>query len=229
MSPPPSIEVPRRESKVKLRTYSKDPWHPKQVQQFIDSWRLTPEQVEKLWKLQRKLKDVHHWKNEPEHVLRYMFAPHGYDAAEANFRKMVQWRLDNNIDTILEDYKPPRQLLESAVAGILHGFDRDGDPIYVERGGAFDTSLLKKLGHDELLKYAIWTRELHTRGEWLDRFERLQARRMRAITVIYDLKGNSTKHLNPKVLGKSLGGTLSRFQAEQKLTAPPNLHLRFVR
>ena len=71
----------------------------------------------------------------------------------------------------------------------------------MERGGVADIgALLKEFGHDEIIKYAIWTRELHTRGAWIDRFERMQGRRIRAITIVYDLKGLSAKHLNPKVL-----------------------------
>ena len=125
-----SISVLQEKSpkgRIQLRTYSKNPWSQENVQQFIEAWKLTPEQIEKLWRLQQKLVDVDHWKNEPETVLRFMFAPHGYDAAEENFRKMVQWRLENNVDTILQDYKPPKKLLENAAAAMLHGWDKEGD------------------------------------------------------------------------------------------------------
>lgn len=75
------------------------------------------------------------------------------------------------------------------------------DPIYVERGGATDAgALIKKYGPEELVKFAIWTRELHTRGAWIDRFEKIQGRRIRGVTVVYDLKGLCSKHLNKKVL-----------------------------
>lgn len=189
------------DGKIMIRSYPKDPWKLEIVQEFIDSWKLTDEQVEKLWKLQRKLVDLDHWKNEPETVLRFMFAPTGYDAAEKCLRDMVQWRLDNNVDTILQDYTPPKKLLDNAAAAMLHGFDRDGDPIYVERGGAtMPGDLLKEFGQEELIKYAIWTRELHTRGAWIERFERLQSRRIRYVTVVYDLKGLCTAHMNRKVL-----------------------------
>jgi len=195
------LQQSQSHGKIVMRTYPKDPWSKEIVQQFVTSWKITDEQVENLWSLQRKLVDLDHWKNEPETVLRFMFAPTGYDAAEGCLRTMVQWRLDNNIDTILQDYTPPQKLLENASAAMLHGFDRDGDPIYVERGGATDAgALLKEFGQDEIVKYAIWTRELHTRGAWIERFERLQTRRIRAITVVYDLKGLCTSHMNRKVL-----------------------------
>ena len=73
--------------------------------------------------------------------------------------------------------------------------------IYVERGGATDAgALLKEFGSDELVKYAIWSRELHTRGAWIDRYERLRGRRIKGITIVYDLQGLGRHHLNPKVL-----------------------------
>jgi CRAL/TRIO domain len=198
------------QGKIKLRTSSKDPWGQANVQQFIDSWSLTPEQVDKMWALQRRLVDVDHFKNEPECILRFMFAPTGCDAAESCWRKMVQWRLDNNIDTLLRDYQPPQDLLDHATCAILEGLDREGDPIYVERGGATDvTHLLKTYGRDELIQFAIWTRELHTRGAWIEAYEKRQGRRIKGVTVVYDLKGMSTKHLNPKVL--DLFGEIMKF------------------
>ncbi|CAB9503614.1 SEC14-like protein 2 [Seminavis robusta] len=198
------------QGKIVLRTYSKDPWGAENVQEYIDSWGLTQEQIDKMWALQRKLVDVDHFKNEPECILRFMFAPTGYDNAEACFRKMIEWRLDNNVDTILDDYNPPKRLLESSSSAMLHGLDREGDPIYVERGGAVDVgTLLKEFSAEEIVKFCIWTRELHTRGAWIEAFERRQGRRIKGVTVVYDLKGMSTKHLNPK--GMDLFGEIMKF------------------
>jgi CRAL/TRIO domain len=214
MSPPREIPMMISDcdiqGKVKLRTLSNDPWGQANVQQFIDAWSLTPEQVDRMWALQRRLVDVDHFKNEPECILRFMFAPTGYDAAENAWRKMVQWRLDNDVDTIFDDYQPPQDLLDHATSAMLMGLDRDGDPIYVERGGVADvTLLLKKHGRDELIRFAMWTRELHTRGAWIEAYEKQQGRRIKGITVVYDLQGMSSKHLNPKVL--DLFGEIMKF------------------
>ena len=212
------------QGKIQLRTYSKDPWGQENVQQFIDAWGLTEDQIDKMWALQRRLVDVDHFKNEPECILRFMFAPTGYDAAESSWRKMVQWRLDNNVDTIFDDYNPPQGLLENSSAAILHGLDHDGDPIYVERGGAIDAvSLLKKYGRDEMIRFAIWTREVHTRGAWVEAYEKRQGRRIKGITVVYDLEGMSAKHLNSKVL--DLFGEIMTFS---QANYPGPIKVRFL-
>jgi len=189
------------QGEIKLRSYNKDPWGTENMAIVRSSWKLTAEAEAKLWDLQRRLSDIDHFKNEPETVLRFQVAPQGYEHAESGFRKMLEWRKENHVDTILQDYRPPQDLLDNAVCTMLAGADKDGDPIYVERGGAVDVgALLKVYGHKELVKCSIWVRELITRGAWLDEFEKQQGRRIKGVTVLYDLKGLSSKHMSPKVL-----------------------------
>ena len=186
---------------IKLRQYSKDPWGPENMREIRRAWELTDEQEEQLWELQRRLSDVDHFKNEPETILKFMVAPTGFDAAEGLFRTMLEWRLENNVDTLLQDYRPPPKLIENAHATILRGADKDGDPIFVERGGALDAAaVLEEYGREEALKCGIWIRELHTRGAWIDEFEQKKGMKIKGVTVVYDLKGLSSKHLNRKVL-----------------------------
>ncbi|CAB9531082.1 SEC14-like protein 2 [Seminavis robusta] len=183
------------------RSLDEDPWSEKNVQAAIDLWELTDEQVDRLKELQLNLKDCsHHFKYDPHIILRYMTSPLGHDA-EPLFRKMVQWREDNNIDNMLHEYNPPQILLDYNTAAILKDYDREGDPIYVERGGATDGhGFLKRFTRDELMEFMIYTRELNTQGYWIDEYERRQGRKVRDVTVVYDLKGLNSHHLSPQVL-----------------------------
>jgi len=156
--------------------------------------------------------DVDHPWNDPHVLLRYMYAPHGYKHAERLFRNMIQWRLDHNVDTILETYTPPPALLRYASPlAFLRGLDRDGDPIYVERGGAMDgQGLLKRFSQQQLMRHAIWLRELQSSGAWVAEYERTQHKCIKDITVIFDLQGLSSSHCNP--------GVLNWFQSHMKMT-----------
>lgn len=179
-----------------------DPWGENNFQAVVDTWSLSPEDITNLRDLQRRLSDVQHWKNEPLTVLRFMIAPWGYDAAETKFRSMLQWRKDHQVDSILEDYDPPQMMLDNTPCAVLQDYDRDGDPVFVERGGAVDIGLgLREFGKEALMKHAIWARELFTRGVWIDDYEKRQGRKVKAITCIYDLKGLSAKHLDPSSMG----------------------------
>jgi hypothetical protein len=177
-----------------------DPWGHEKVQTVVDAWGLTEAEVDKLRDLQSRLSDIKHWKNEPATVVKFLFGPWGFKAAESMFRKMIEWRELNHVDEILETYVPPPALLQNTPNTVLDDYDRDGDPIFLEAAGAVDFDLLKLFGRDEVLKCAIWGRELYTRGAWLDAFEQRQRRSIKAVTVVYDLKGLSSKHLDPVAL-----------------------------
>merc|ERR1712048_1209295 len=159
--------------------------------------------------LRDRIADIDHWKNDPFEVVRFMLEHekqqrkqqlccyYDLDGAEKMFRNMIEWRIENNVDTILSDYVPPQELLDHSPAGILRGTDRDGDPIYVERTGALDaTGLLKKYGKETLVKQVIWMRE---QEEWLKDYNDKEY--VKTMTIIIDLKGlNLQQHCNPDVL-----------------------------
>ena len=178
-----------------------DPWSESNLQETVARWKLDEAEVARLKELQYSLQDcAHHHKYDPEIVLRFMTSPLGKDA-ENMFRKMVQWRMDNGIDTFLDDYKPDPILTDYNVTAILKDYDYDGDPIYVERGGASDGhGMLKRFTKEQLMDFAIYTRELNTQGAWIKEYEERQGRKVKDVTVVYDLKGMNTRHLNPEVL-----------------------------
>merc|ERR1712176_1001887 len=146
--------------------------------------------------------DVNHWRNSPEYVVRFMKVhPKNLKAAEDMFRKMIEWRIENDVDTILEDYTPPQEILDFHPGAMLYGLDRDGDPIYVERLGVTDVvHLYKKYGKDEMMKYAIWIREMNTSSAWKKDYEAKHGRLLKQYNVLQDVHGLNRSHLNFKVL-----------------------------
>lgn len=172
---------------------SSDPWHEEATQFVTEYWELSHSEQDDLRLLRDALQDVDHWKNCPDTVVRFLRArPGDPNAAEKMFRDMVQWRLDNKVDTILEDYTPPTLMQKYTPGAVLKGLDREGDPIFASRLGATDTTgLLEKYGEDELVQYAIWIRELVSRGDWKEEYEKQQGRPVKRVTIIEDLDGFS--------------------------------------
>lgn len=180
---------------------SQSRWNEDDFLKVIWVWDLSQDQINKMRELELKLYDVTHWKNNPFEVVRFMMGPLGYKPAERLFRRMVAWRIDNDVDTILQDYTPPPVLMDYVPSAILHGLDHDGDPIYLERAGATDAaSLLKKFGQKTLIHHLIWLRELCGRGEWIKDHEERMGRPITQVTIVYDLAGLNSRHMRPGVL-----------------------------
>jgi hypothetical protein len=176
-------------------------WSEENIPEVIKLWSLSEKQVASLRQFQDLIADVNHWKNEPHtavmFLIEYRWKP---KSTERHFRKMIEWRQDNNVDTILDDYCPPEDF-NYYPAAILKGLDRDGDPILLERSGAAQPwSLQERYGNEEMFKEAIWKRELESRGKWIDDYQRKHKRPMTRLTVVIDLHGLSTKHIRPGIL-----------------------------
>ena len=172
------------------------------MQLVVSNWKLSEKQRDTLVALGERLKDIHHEKNQPDQVIRFILArPRSIDAAEKMFRNMIQWRLDNKVDTILQDYTPPRLIREYMPGAVIEGYDKDGDPIYVERIGSADSpEMVRRFGEEHLVKHAIWIRELASKGDWVKDYERTQQRPVRQLLIIEDLKGLNTGHLDRHLL-----------------------------
>lgn len=164
-------------------------------------WEIGVQDQQKLRAMQHKIADIKHSWNTPEVVLGFAMTT-GWETAEAKFRTMIKWRLDNDVDSLLANYKPNRLMLDNSPIAFLKDYDRDGDPIYLERGGAIDVrGMLNRFSREEMMRHAIWLREVHANGDWVYEYERRQGRECRQVTVVYDLAGLNRQHLNPTVLG----------------------------
>jgi len=170
-----------------------EPWENEKVQFIRDYWQLTSKERQEFDDLKQRVSDIDHWKNTPDVLVRFLRArPDDVPAAEEMFRTSIQWRIDNSVDTILEEYDPPRHLKEYFPGAILRGDDKEGDPIFVGRLGSTDAKeFLKRYGEDEMLKHAMWIRELVSRGDWISSYEQRQGRPVKRITIIEDLQGLS--------------------------------------
>ncbi|CAB9505535.1 SEC14-like protein 2 [Seminavis robusta] len=179
-------------------------WTDDSVAMVADWWNMKEDQVEKLWQLRDRLTDVTHWKNQPNEVVRYLRdAKFNVKDAEAKFRRMIQWRIDEKVDDIIHDYQPPHPLMEEYLpTTVLAATDKEGDPIWVERVGAADSwGLFKRFGQHDLIRYAVYIREVCIRGKWAEDFQQKSGGKppMRA-TAIIDLGGMSFDHCRPALL-----------------------------
>ena len=169
-------------------------WSNENVERTAIAWDLTQEEKLLLVALGQRLRDVNYYKNKPSEVVR--FVQHwvrrniDLDAAEAKFRNMVTWRLENDADSILLNYTPPTEMLEHLPGAVLKGLDKDGDPVFVSRLGATDgVGLLKRFGREALVKHAIWERENIWNGEWNQQYEEEQQRPVKHLLFIMDAQG----------------------------------------
>ena len=199
-----------------------DPWSERKLQEIIRLWELSTADENRLRALHHKLRDIQHPWNSPDVILGFAFSDDdndndkddhdkGFKTTEKRFRKMIQWRNQHRIDDLLTSYQPHPLLLNNSPMAFLKDYDRDGDPIYIERGGAVDVrGLLKRFSKNELMRHCLWLREVQSSGDWTVEYERRQGHAIRTITVVYDLQGLCGRHLQPNVI--------SFFQQFMKLT-----------
>jgi len=179
-------------------------WSEENVTEAIRVWDLNSEDEAELRSFKNRLsdKEVDHFKNTPHGLVYFMKGPKGPDVAEEMFRGMIAWRKTSHekIDTMLDDYQPPRALYEYAASGLLEGVDKMGDPVYLERAGDMDGfGLCQRYEPDVLLKSVVWRRELTSTGAWIDEYKNKHGHLPRQLTVVYDLKGLSSRHMKKGV------------------------------
>lgn len=177
-----------------------DSWSEENVQQMIDLWQLNEKDAQRLRRAKKKLKHINHKWNTPYIAGAFIATGNGKNL-DRTMKKMVEWRRKNNIDRMLTEYKPSKVLWDYTPFAFLKDYDKDGDPIYVERGGAIDAlGMLQRFSREEIHEYIIWLREVQSNGEWLQEYERRQGRKMTYFTIVYDLEGLSSMHMNPRVI-----------------------------
>lgn len=169
-------------------------WSSENVEATAIAWDLTQDEKVLLKALGQRIRDVDYHMNKPSEVVRYfqhwVKKKFDLDVAEKLFRKMVAWRLENDVDSILQTHSPPPEVLEYWPGAILKGLDKDGDPIFVSRKGATDgAGLLERFGKEALLKHAIWEKENMWHGEWTQQYQKEQKRPLKRLLVIEDAEG----------------------------------------
>lgn len=199
----PTVATPTSTSDSADEWENLSQWNDASVAQVAEWWNLNQQQIDKLWQLHDRLQDITHWKNQPNEVVRYLRDAHGnIKNAEAKFRKMVQWRIDEDVDNIIYNYEPPHPLMEEYLpTTVLESCDKGGDPIWLERVGAADSwGLLKTFGQAQLIRYAVYIREVCIRGEWAKDYQRRRGRPPARATAIIDLGGMGWDHCRPGLL-----------------------------
>ncbi|CAB9501461.1 SEC14-like protein 4 [Seminavis robusta] len=175
-------------------------WSDANIQKVVKQWKLSDLEEQQLRQIKLRMADLDHWKNNPLDVVRYLRGPGKFEQVEGKIREMIEWRIQYGADSLLETYRPPRTLLYYVPSAILKGYDREGDPIYLERGGVMDGVGLQRYSRDDIVRHIIWLREIGTRGHWIQDFEKKTGRTPSQVTIIYDMQGMSSRHLKAGVI-----------------------------
>lgn len=92
---------------------------------------LTEQQMTALDELRANVDDILRPSHDDYFLLRWLRARNFNVAqAEAMLRENLQWRKQNNIDTILDDYEPT-EVLKKYYPGGLVGHDKEGCPLWI--------------------------------------------------------------------------------------------------
>lgn len=190
-------------------------WSETNVTAVISLWKFDADQEAKLREIRDLIADIRHWKNDPYEVVRYLVEFYfQVPRAAKMFRKMVEWRVEENMDSFLADYGVPDEIFQFVPQFLLRDLDYDGDPIYVMRIGALDAwGLYQKTGAKALLDYLKFTQEITTirymngtsipeHWQWQTAYyEPLAKHRVRQFTLIVDLEGFCPSQLKPALFG----------------------------
>ncbi|XP_012563299.1 SEC14-like protein 5 [Hydra vulgaris] len=148
-----------------------------------------------LMQLRRRFQVAHVGKMPSEAVmLRFLRARDvNLDKAFEMLKNSLHWRRTHHVDTILDTWKPPDQLLEYYPGG-WHYNDKEGRPVYIVRLGTMDfKGLLKTVGEDGFVKHVVSINE-----EGLKKCREateIYAKPITNWTLIIDLEGLSMRHL----------------------------------
>lgn len=165
------------------------------IQKHLGS--LEPLQESKLLELHDKIKEYlgEGGKMPPySTLLRFLRArDFSVDKASQMLQESLNWRKENHIDRMLDEYQQPA-IIDKHFPGGWHHSDKDGRPLYILRLGQMDVKgLLKSLGEEGLLKLALQICE-----EGLQLIEQATNKTGKPVLdwcLLCDLDGLSMRHL----------------------------------
>ena len=174
-------------------------WSEQEIEAVADYWDLSDEYKKALYELGYRLRDINHPRNCAEEVAFFLMTTYGkVEKTETMFRDCIRWREKVGADTIIQN-PPPQEVIDSIPGAILKGEDLEGDPIFLDRFLSCDImGLSKKYNVDTLVHHAVWIREAGSQGAWREDWEKRKGKKLRQITVIYDVEGLSRKFLTHK-------------------------------
>lgn len=176
-------------------------WSQEHFDGMAELWKLTAEERAKMKTFQARISDVDHWKNDPYEAIRYLKEYKDLKKTEKMFRYMIHYRSEHDLDQFLVNYGEPDTLFQNMPIAILDGWDKEGDPIYLDRMGVADSwDLLKHFGIDAMIDYIIFIRELNNWRPFWKPYEDQVGHRVRNFTVIIDLEGLNSGHIRPGLL-----------------------------
>jgi hypothetical protein len=180
-------------------------WSDDNVQLALQIWGLSDDNVDRrhqnaLGQLQQRLYDVQEYPlNHPLEVTRcYVDAKYCIESAEQKFRSMMAWRKLHHLDDLVRDdtFHPPTVMQRYYPSCWLEGYDKEGDPIWLDRVGAADPwAVYQRYGHDPFKRYTLWVRESGLRGRFARDYEQQQGRPPIRCTVVFDFDGLCRRHL----------------------------------
>eukprot|EP01102_Stenamoeba_stenopodia_P020119 TRINITY_DN7746_c0_g1_i1.p1 TRINITY_DN7746_c0_g1~~TRINITY_DN7746_c0_g1_i1.p1 ORF type:complete len:393 (-),score=59.98 TRINITY_DN7746_c0_g1_i1:112-1230(-) len=117
------------------------------------------------------------------------------DLAFEMFTKSLKWRSESGADTILETLPKSSKyfdVLEAYWPGYFHGVDKEGIPIFLERMGSIDISVIKIVPVQEFIDYHIYCQEYAR--QLLQKTAEDMGKPIFGNVVIEDLAGLGLKH-----------------------------------
>jgi len=168
----------------------------------LKSFAITTKEDELIQQLRTRLGPLATPRYTDVRICRFLRArDHKLDQAEEMLRKEMKWRQETNPEKIASEFLNDEhgRKIHAYWPGDLHGVDKWGCPINVERLAAIDTvSLFNNSHHDILIRFHIFCMERNDRifsAIWE------QYRAPFGYVHIDDLEGLGMKHYNSQVVG----------------------------
>lgn len=123
-----------------------------------------------------------------------------YKTTIEKFAEMINWRIEKKVDTIAVAELPKTDLFRQLYPSGVHGFSKDGHPVYIERPCLASASdLLKNFTVDEMKTFCI--KRMEALNQYKVELSDKAGRRIYKHVCIIDLEGCGAKHLSSDFYG----------------------------